>query len=97
MTPARLAAVVLGALSMLVGSAPVSTNAARSVAPEPGFTVVTYAQSGGTPTSLAFGKDTRDGAEGQRLYVTDNAGGTVLVIDDVAGAGGQPAVFAEGF
>ena len=97
MNRARHATVVLGALSMLVGSVPVSTNAARSTLPEPGFAVLTYAQTGGTPSSLAFGKDTRDGADGQRLYVTDNAGGTVLAIDDVGGAGGQPDVFAEGF
>lgn len=97
MTRARLAAAVLGALLLLAGSVPVSTQAARSEVPEPGFTVVTYAQTGGTPSSLAFGKDTGEGAEGQRLYVTDFAGGTVLVVDDVGGAGGQPAVFAEGF
>jgi glucose/arabinose dehydrogenase len=97
MTRARLAAVLLGALSLLVGSMPVSTNAAKPLLPEPGFTVVTYAQTGGTPSSLAFGKDTRKGADGQRLYVTDNAGGTVLAIDDVGGLGSQPAVFAEGF
>jgi glucose/arabinose dehydrogenase len=65
--------------------------------PEPGFTVVTYSQTGGTPSSLAFGKDTREGMKGRRLYVADNAGGTVLVIDDMGGVGGSPQVFAEGF
>ena len=97
MTRPRVATVVFGAFSMLVGFIPISTNAAQSLLPEPGFTVVTYAQTGGTPSSLAFGKDTREGADGQRLYVTDNAGGTVLAIDDVGGVGEPPAVFADGF
>ena len=64
---------------------------------EPGFYVVPYAVTGGTPSSLAFGPDTRADAEGKRLYVTDNAGGTVVVIDDVAGVGSAPEVFADGF
>lgn len=63
----------------------------------PGFAVVPYAAvPGGLLTSLAFGPDTRDG-DGSRLYITDFAGGRVLVVDDVNGIGGQPAVFATGF
>lgn len=65
--------------------------------PEPGFAVTTYAATGGTPSSLAFGPDTRTGNDGNRLYVTDNAGGTLLVIDDMGGVGGEPQVFADGF
>ena len=66
---------------------------------EPGFVVIPYAQTGGTPSSLAFGPDTREGAEkgATRLYVTDNAGSTVLAIDDLGGVGGEPVVFADGF
>ena len=64
---------------------------------EPGFVVTPYASTGGTPSSLAFGPDTRKGNKGQRLYVTNNAGGTVLVIDDTAGVGSPPEVFSEGF
>lgn len=63
---------------------------------EPGFFVIPYAATGGTPSSLAFGPDTRD-PKGARLYVTDFAGGTVLVIDDLGGVGSDPQVFAEGF
>jgi glucose/arabinose dehydrogenase len=97
MTRARLPAVLVGALSLVALSLPASTNAARPRLPEPGFTVATYSQTGGTPSSLAFGKDTREGMKGRRLYVADNAGGTVLVIDDMGGVGGSPQVFAEGF
>lgn len=64
---------------------------------EPGFTVMSYAQTGGTPTSLTFGEDTREGLNGQRLYVTDTSAGRVLAIDDVGGVGSAPQVFAAGF
>ena len=64
---------------------------------EPGFVATPYAATGGTPSSLAFGPDTRDGEKGQRLYVADNVGGNILVIDDLGGVGSQPEVFAEGF
>jgi glucose/arabinose dehydrogenase len=73
---------------------PASSMPARL--PEPGFEVTPFAATGGTPSSLAWGPDTREG-DGERLYVTDNAGGTLLVIDDVGGVGSQPAVFADGF
>ncbi|MFN2389949.1 MAG: sorbosone dehydrogenase family protein [Actinomycetota bacterium] len=63
---------------------------------EPGFTVVPYAATGGLATSLTFGPDTRAGAEGRRLYVTDTLAGTVLAIDDLGGVGSGPDVFAEG-
>jgi glucose/arabinose dehydrogenase len=92
---------ILGALlaaGLLAGAMAGSSPASTSVAlPEPGFTVTTYAVTGGTPSSLAFGPDTRDGNEGRRLYVTDNAGGTLLVVDDMGGVGGEPQVFADGF
>ena len=64
---------------------------------EPGFYVVPYAATGGTPSSLAFGPDTRKDEKGERLYVTDNASGDVLVVDDISGAGSPPQVFASGF
>lgn len=65
---------------------------------EPGFYVVPYAVSGGTPSSLTFGPDTRKGAKNERrLYVTDNASGDLLVIDDLSGVGSAPEVFASGF
>ena len=95
MTPARLLPAVVGLLGVLLVSAPASSTPPSI--PEPGFTVVTYASTGGAPTSLAFGKDTREGERGQRLYVTDNIGGTVLVIDDLGGVGNEAQVFAEGF
>jgi len=98
MTRARLITLMLALLTSVALSAPASsTPIGAGPMPEPGFTVVTYATTGGAPTSLTFGKDTREGERGQRLYVTDNVGGTVLVIDDVGGVGGQPEVFAEGF
>ena len=64
---------------------------------EPGFYVVPFAESGGTPSSLDLGPDTREGEKGERLYVADNAGGTVVVIDDLGGVGSPPQVFADGF
>jgi glucose/arabinose dehydrogenase len=88
---------LLAALLLPISALAHSPASASKAAPEPGFVVTTYAATGGTPSSLAFGPDTRDGAEGQRLYVTDNAGGTLLVIDDMGGVGGQAQVFADGF
>ncbi|MGI8774848.1 MAG: PQQ-dependent sugar dehydrogenase [Actinomycetota bacterium] len=64
---------------------------------EPGFYVHPYAVTGGTPTSLAFGPDTRAEGEGQRLYVTDHANGAVLAFDAGAAIAGPAVVFAEGF
>jgi glucose/arabinose dehydrogenase len=89
------AALVLGTFAIPGGAAPVSPAVPRAL--EPGFVVTPYAATGGTPSSLAFGPDTRTGAKGTRLYVTDNAGGTLLAIDDLGGTGSQPAVFADGF
>ena len=63
----------------------------------PGFTASTYARMPGLVTSISFGKDTRDGADGIRLYALDNSGGRVMAIDDTGGVGGEPVVFAEGF
>lgn len=95
MTRARLVPLVLGLVGAISLSGPASSTTPSI--PEPGFTVITYSSTGGAPTSLAFGKDTREGERGRRLYVTDNIGGTVLVIDDLAGVGAEPQVFAEGF
>ena len=83
----------------VAGSVPASTASTTQqlVPTEPGFVVSSFAATGGTPSSLAFGPDTREGEKGQRLYVTDNASGNVLVIDDLGGVGSPPAVFAEGF
>lgn len=99
MRSARLWAI--GALgTALIAVVPYASQANLESLPvpqEPGFIVISYAQSGGTPSSLAFGRDTRSEGTGQRLYVTDNSGGTVVVFDDVGGVGSAPAVFADGF
>ena len=63
---------------------------------EPGFVISTYAQTGGTPAGLAWGLDTRSG-DGSRLYIADNTGNQVLVVDDLGGTGSNPTVFATGF
>ncbi|MGH2756911.1 MAG: hypothetical protein ACRDI3_03895, partial [Actinomycetota bacterium] len=96
----RVAAPLVAGISLLAtlaSSAPAAPSAALPKSQEPGFYVHPYAVTGGTPSSLAFGPDTRKGEDGRRLYVTDNAGGTVLVIDDLGGVGSAPEVFAEGF
>jgi glucose/arabinose dehydrogenase len=79
--------------SLLFGAA--VAKPAGQAAPEPGFVVTPYAATQGTPTSLAFGKDTREGAGpgATRLYVTEGTAGTVLAIDGE----GQVSTFAEGF
>lgn len=98
MTRSRLIPVLVSAFAVIALAAPAfSTTLGAHSLPEPGFTVITYALTGGTPSSLAFGKDTRDGETGKRLYVTDYAGSTVLVIDDVGGIGGEAQVYSEGF
>ncbi|MGH2753118.1 MAG: PQQ-dependent sugar dehydrogenase [Actinomycetota bacterium] len=89
---------ILGSLTVAIacglslGAAPAGT----SDVPEPGFIVTPFAHTQGTPTSLAFGPDTREGAERDavRLYVTDGTGGTVLAVDPT---GGVISTFAEGF
>jgi glucose/arabinose dehydrogenase len=80
---------------LLIGATTVGATAAPSMPPEPGFVVTSYATTSGTPTSLAFGRDTREGAgrKAVRLYVTDGTGGTVLAIDGP----GATSTFAEGF
>lgn len=85
-------------LASVFGGAPAGGSASDLPRPvEPGFYVLPYAATGGTPSSLAFGPDTRKGEKGERLYVTDNAGGDLLVIDDLGGVGSSPQVFASGF
>lgn len=89
---------VAALLASMLGAVPAGgepASAPRML--EPGFYAVPYAITGGTPSSLAFGPDTRKGEKGQRLYVTDNAGGDLLVIDDLGGVGSPSAVFASGF
>ena len=95
----RLSAISLtiAALAAATPTAPAAPAERFPQLQEPGFTVISYAQSGGTPSSLAFGRDTREGMKGRRLYVTDNSGGTVIVIDDAGGVGSPPQVFADGF
>ena len=75
----RLVAIlaVVAALAAPVGA---------SGAPEPGFVVTPFAETGGTATSLAFSPD------GNTLYVTDSIGGTVVAIDPM----GVVTTFAEG-
>ena len=92
-----LALVALASLSAGLLVTPIPTGATPPRIQEPGFTIVPYIVTGGTPSSLAFGKDTRSDADGERLYITDNAGGTVLVVDDLGGVGSEPVVFADGF
>lgn len=96
MNKTRPAYAIIAAVSLLLSPAPASSTTAGG-APEPGFVITTYAVTGGAPSSLTFGKDTRRGTDGQRLYVTDHIGGTVLAIDDLGGIGSDPQVYAEGF
>jgi glucose/arabinose dehydrogenase len=94
-----LVLVILPLLSAAFPSAsarPLSQPAGIRVA-EPGFVVTVFSETGGTPSSLAFGPDTREGADGTRLYVADNVGNQILVIDDLGGVGSDPQVYADGF
>ncbi|MDQ3982208.1 MAG: hypothetical protein M3271_05950 [Actinomycetota bacterium] len=89
---------VLGVLAAATVCLAAATNAAptaASTAPEPGFVVTPFAQTQGTPTSLAFGPDTSDAAppDANVLYVTDSTGGSVLAL----GPTGIIRTFAEGF
>jgi large repetitive protein len=88
---------LLAGVLLSVGAPAQSTVASTERPPEPGFHVSPYAATGGTPSSLAFGPDTRADGDGERLYVTDATAGTVVVIDDLGGVGSDPQVFAEGF
>ena len=63
----------------------------------PGFVASTYSRLPGLGTSLSWGPDTREGADGERLYVLDNSSGRVMVIDDVGGVGSEPDLYAGGF
>jgi glucose/arabinose dehydrogenase len=82
-SPRSLATLALAATCLAAG-----TSAAAPVdAPEPGFVVTTFAETQGTPTSLAFDPS------GTTLYVTDSTNGTVLAIDPT----GIATTFAEGF
>lgn len=94
-----LAAAVLLLLGVVApATARPATEPTRSAAAlEPGFVVTTYTTTGGTPSSLAFGPDTRKGNKGERLYIADYAGNQILVVDDLGGVGGEPEVFAGGF
>jgi glucose/arabinose dehydrogenase len=62
----------------------------------PGFTVIAYGTVGGNATSLAFGPDTRNLSQ-TRLYVARFTDGNIVAIDDQAGVGSAPSVFATGF
>lgn len=96
--PSRIALGATLALFLVASLVALPASAVNAPVPtEPGFVVTPYASTGGTPSSLAFGRDTREGENGQRLYVADNASGNILVIDDLGGVGSQPTVFAEGF
>lgn len=91
-----LALLLAGAVAVPAGaSGPTNEDPAPRV--PPGFAVVPYAAVGGTATSLAFGKDTRTGQTGSRLYVTDSTGGTVVAFPDTNGVAGPPQTFATGF
>lgn len=96
MKPGRaLAAAILLAIAVLPRTSSAGMRVPRPL--EPGFYVHPFAVTGGTPSSLDWGPDTREGGDGERLYVADNAGGTVVAIDDVGGIGSPPQIFAEGF
>ncbi|MBI4258963.1 MAG: hypothetical protein HY658_00195 [Actinobacteria bacterium] len=76
--------------------APAATETTATV--PSGFAVTTFAPTGGPPTSLAWGPDTRD-PNRTRLYVavlTGPGGGRVLAIDDAGGVG-IVSTFATGF
>ncbi|MEA2434902.1 MAG: hypothetical protein QOG54_2359 [Actinomycetota bacterium] len=91
-----VAVALLSTVVVPASARPLSHRSSGYVA-EPGFVVTVFSETGGTPSSLAFGPDTRKGSDGTRLYVADNTGNSVLAIDDLGGVGGQPAVFADGF
>src|SRR5687768_10410343 len=90
----RLVPLLLLGLSATI--APVLAGDGYRTVPEPGFVVSPFSVTGGAPSSLSFGADTR-GGKGQRLYVADYLGGQILAIDDLGGVGAQPEVFADGF
>jgi glucose/arabinose dehydrogenase len=64
--------------------------------PGPGFIVTPFSVTGGAPTSVSVGPDTRDKSS-ERVYVTDYVAGEVLAIDDLGGVGAPPETFATGF
>jgi glucose/arabinose dehydrogenase len=81
------------ATSLLLGVLSSAAPAAHRVT-EPGFVVTPFAVTGGTPSSLAFGPDTRSDAakDALVLYVADNAGNRILAIDPL----GAVTTFADG-
>jgi glucose/arabinose dehydrogenase len=86
----------LGASILLIALLPASPSAGEAYQVPVGFAATPYANIGGAGTSLAFGPDTRDGAEEEatRLYITDYTGNRVLAVDDTAGTGGSIQAFA---
>src|SRR5688572_28468350 len=91
--PALASLLVVSNLVVSLGS---STRAENFSTVPPGFTVITYAAAGGNATSLAFGPDTRNLSQ-TRLYVARFSDGSIVAIDDQAGVGSAPMVFATGF
>ena len=83
------------ALVAVLAAAPQVPAAPAARPLEPGFVVTPYAATSGVPTSLAFARARGD--QPARLYVTDFLEGTVLAIEDIAGIGSEPDVFADGF
>lgn len=93
--PVLLVLLTTGAGVPTSAKVPGAPGAPGAVPLEPGFVVTPYAAIGGTPSSLAFGPDTRKGAEpdARRLYVADSSGGTIVALDGP----GAPNIFADGF
>ena len=83
----------LAALGLVLTAAAADARPGDQGDPAPrvplGFIVTPYAQIDGTGSSLDVGAD-------GRLYVADNSGDRILVIQDQGGVGGQPKVFASG-
>jgi glucose/arabinose dehydrogenase len=91
--PRLVPLLVLGLIGVM---APVSAGVAERDVPEPGFVVTPFSLTGGAPSSVSVGRDTR-GGNAERVYVSDYVSGQILAIDDLGGIGAPPAVFAEGF
>lgn len=99
MKPRRLVPLLM--LGLVGISAPGHAGTPTQV-PGPGFIVTPLAVTGGAPTSVTVGPDTRrdTGAivspDNERIYVTDYLSGEVLAIDPGV-AGASPETFASGF
>ncbi|MDQ3953783.1 MAG: PQQ-dependent sugar dehydrogenase [Actinomycetota bacterium] len=76
----RLLATVAAATGILAATA---SAAPERAIPEPGFAVTPFVETGGTPTSLAFGPSTLDDADPKvpYLYFTDGTAGGIGVVD----------------